>query len=171
MAQLFTRGRLYRTCKKVEIIKPRKHICRSFDYMARVYFWREIRIYISISNGFSSSLRNCLPSFIRGFRYDCARLFPNMWTNLTLIMRQALADDSHKMSQNGQKWPLFGISWPYLESPWEIHSNEYKHVWFWFIPSWNRRWNFEKIENANRLLLRKSNARVLSVNLPRDNLN
>ena len=113
-------------CKKVEIIKPRKQICRSFDYMARVYFWREIRIYISIFNGFSSSLRNCLSSFIRGFRYDCARLFPNMWTKLTLNMRQALADDSHKMSQNCQKLPLLEFHdhiWNHHEKFIQISTN------------------------------------------------
>ena len=32
-----------------------------------------------------------------------------------------------KMSQN------CGISWQYLESPWEMHSNKYKHVLYWFI--------------------------------------
>ena len=39
------------------------------------------------------------------------------------------------------KWPHYGISWPYLESPWKMHSKEYKHAWYWFINSWNRRYN------------------------------
>ena len=59
-------------------------------------------------------------------------------TNLILCMRQAWADDSSKMSQNCQKCQNCGISWQYLASSWEIHSNKYKHAWFWFIDSWNR---------------------------------
>ena len=31
-----------------------------------------------------------------------------------------------------------GISWPYLEPPREMHSNKYKHAWYWFINSWIR---------------------------------
>ena len=38
-----------------------------------------------------------------------------------------------------------GILWPYLESPREIHSTEYKHTWYWFINSWNRHQHFRKL--------------------------
>ena len=48
------------------------------------------------------------------------------------------ADDMSNISQNIQKLPNFGISWPYLESPLEMHSNKYKQAWYWFINSWNR---------------------------------
>ena len=40
---------------------------------------------------------------------------------LTLSMRQAWADDSSKMSQHFQKYP---ISLLYLDSPWKMHSNK-----------------------------------------------
>ena len=39
---------------------------------------------------------------------------------------------------NFQKISNFGISWSYLESPCEMHSNKYKHVWFGFTNLWNR---------------------------------
>ena len=35
-----------------------------------------------------------------------------------------------------------GISWPYLESPWKMHSNKYQHAKYWFSNSWNNLWNF-----------------------------
>ena len=48
--------------------------------------------------------------------------FVNLSTYLTLTMRQAWADNNkYKTAQNCQKYQHFGISWPYLESPWEMH--------------------------------------------------
>ena len=31
-----------------------------------------------------------------------------------------------------KKWQNSGIWWLYLESPWEMHSNKYKHAWYCF---------------------------------------
>ena len=60
-----------------------------------------------------------------------------LWLSVT--MRQAWADDMSKNSQNIiQKYQNVVISWPYLESPWNMHSNKYKHAWFGLINSWNR---------------------------------
>ena len=51
------------------------------------------------------------------------------------------------------------ISRPYLEPPWEIHWFKYKHTRYWFINLWNSRSKFQKCENANTILLSKTNAR------------
>ena len=42
---------------------------------------------------------------------------------------------------------LYWISLLYLESPWKLHSNKYKHAWYWFSKSWNRLWIWELVEN------------------------
>ena len=41
------------------------------------------------------------------------------------------------MSQNVQKCQNYRIWWVYLESPWEMHLNKYKHAWYWFRNLWN----------------------------------
>ena len=46
-----------------------------------------------------------------------------------LSTRQASADDKQNISQKFKKCHNFGISWSYLESPWEMHSNKYKYDW------------------------------------------
>ena len=40
----------------------------------------------------------------------------------------------------GKKCQQFQTSWIYLESPWEMHSDRYKHARYWLIDSWNRSW-------------------------------
>ena len=52
-----------------------------------------------------------------------------------------------------------GISCPYLKPQWKMHSDKYKHAWYWFINSLE----CQKYEKANRLLLSKTKPRVLSV--------
>ena len=47
--------------------------------------------------------------------------------------------------QNVQKCQNCRISWPYLESPWKMHSNKYKHAWYWF----RNVWNCENVEKQN----------------------
>ena len=48
----------------------------------------------------------------------------------------------HKICQKCQD---FWTSLLYLESPWEMHSNKYKHAWYWF----KNVWNFEHFEKQN----------------------
>ena len=60
------------------------------------------------------------------------KLLINVWTNLPTVFH------TFHTTQNIQKLHHFGISWPFLESPSEMHSNKYKHAWYWFINSWNR---------------------------------
>ena len=55
------------------------------------------------------------------------------------------------------------ISWPYLEPPWEIHWNKYKHAFYLFTNSLNN--PFQKCEKSNTILLSKINARVVSVKM------
>ena len=33
----------------------------------------------------------------------------------------------------------------YLEPQWKMHSKESKRAWYWFINSWNSRWNFRNV--------------------------
>ena len=76
--------------------------------------------------------------------------------NIPLTTRQTWADDRfHKCFTKCQNW---GISWLYLESPWEMNSNKYNYVWYWFINSWNTRKTFPEIwefERAKILLFSK----------------
>ena len=46
---------------------------------------------------------------------------------------------SSQMSKN------YWTSLRYLESPWETHSNKYKHAWYWFINVWH----FVNFESQN----------------------
>ena len=85
----------------------------------------------------------------------------NPWWVITLTMRQAWADDRYQTILQNQKITTFGISWPYLESLWEMHSKESKHAWYPFI---NLTLKFQKFEEPNRLLLSINDARILSVN-------
>ena len=43
-----------------------------------------------------------------------------------------------------------GISWPYLKSQWIMHSDKYKHAWYWVISSWNSRWNFRIVRKLKQ---------------------
>ena len=36
-----------------------------------------------------------------------------------------------------KKYKHSGIWWLYLVSPWKMHSNKYKHAWYWFSKLWN----------------------------------
>ena len=45
--------------------------------------------------------------------------------------------NSPQISQNCQKYQNSWIWWLYLEAPWEMHSNKYKHAWYRFINSLN----------------------------------
>ena len=63
---------------------------------------------------------------------------------LVLFTRQAWADDTslkvHKMYKN---FKIIELHYSFLDSPREMHSNNYKHAWYWFRNSWNFE-NFEK---------------------------
>ena len=67
-------------------------------------------------------------------------LFHCLFVHCTLThTRQSGADDKLKMSQKRQKLQDYGIWWLYLETPCGMHSNKYKHAWYWFrkcVKSW-----------------------------------
>ena len=52
---------------------------------------------------------------------------------LILSTRQASADDWSKCNKFCKKHQNCGISWTYLERQWKMHSDKYKHAWYWFI--------------------------------------
>ena len=59
-------------------------------------------------------------------------------------------DDRSNMSQNLKKCQNVEISWAYLKSPWEMHSNKYTHAWYWFINSWNSCSNFRFVRKQTQ---------------------
>ena len=65
---------------------------------------------------------------------------------VTVSTQQAWADDKSKISQNCKNYQHFAIWWVYLDSPWEMHSNKYKHAWYWFRNLLDLK-NFEKQNN------------------------
>ena len=74
--------------------------------------------------------------------YTSEMIWACAWTVLTLIVipgGQASADSTFKIAQNFPKCRNVGVSWAYLESPWDMHSKGHKHAWYWFINSRNRR--------------------------------
>ena len=56
-----------------------------------------------------------------------------------------VAGESRRQFKNVTKLSKMSTSWQYSESPWEIHSNKYKHARYWFSNSWNSRWNFRNV--------------------------
>ena len=61
------------------------------------------------------------------------------------LMWRAWADDKTNISTFCKKFQHFGIWLLYLESLRKMHSKEFKHAWYWFINSWNSRWNFRNV--------------------------
>ena len=47
---------------------------------------------------------------------------------LEIMMKQTDVSWLSKMSQNVHKFQNYWISTLYLESPWKMHSNKYKHA-------------------------------------------
>ena len=66
-----------------------------------------------------------------------------------------------KCQKFGQKCQQFGISWSYLEPPWEIHWNKYKHIPV--IGALIRDIDIT-ISQMSTYLLSRTNASVLGVN-------
>ena len=81
----------------------------------------------------------------------------------TSISWHNLQTTGHKFNKFCKKCQNCGISWPYLESPWEIHSTEYKHAWYWFSNSWNNLGNVRILGKTNTILFSKPIPRVVSV--------
>ena len=83
---------------------------------------------------------------------------------LTRTRLQAWADDTSKISQNVQKFQNYGTSLLYLESPWKMHSNKYKHPWYWSVKSWNSLWNFRIWRIQTNFCAWWNHCRMLSAN-------
>ena len=73
------------------------------------------------------------------------------------MQQAAWADDTSTFSHNFQK--KSEIWWIYLESPWEMYSNKFKHAWYWF----RNLWTFEYFGDKN-WMDGKTNGRVQSIN-------
>ena len=58
-----------------------------------------------------------------------------------------------------------GISWPYLKPEWKMHSDKYKHAWYWFINSWNSHWNFRKVRKQTDFCSVKPSPRSKVLNI------
>ena len=111
--------------------------------------------------------KHCFDSFKR---WSCIFIVKNNGfyietanTVLMLSTRQASADDMSKSNKICKKCQHFGISCPYLESSWEMHSNKYQHAWYWFSKSWNSCSNFRNERKQTRFCSVKPMPRVLSV--------
>ena len=79
---------------------------------------------------------------------------------LPLTTWQAWENDKLKTNHNCFICQNSGIESLYLESPWEMHSNKYKHAWYWFINVVN----FENFEKQKRFCMKsETNGRVQSI--------
>ena len=122
---------------------PHRYINDNLRWQKQVHHQNYIIIHtVSLINALDTAPKHTIQSFGRSYltdrfftRHICG-IFIEMllliWTwyahcqsrpqrVLMFSMRQTSADDRSKNSQNIQKWQHFGISWLYLESPWEMH--------------------------------------------------
>ena len=60
-----------------------------------------------------------------------------------------LQTTGQKCNKICEKCQNCGISWPYLKPQWKLHSDKYKHAWYWFINSWNSCWNFRNVKRKS----------------------
>ena len=56
------------------------------------------------------------------------------------------------------------ISCPYLKPQRKMYSDKYKQAWYWFINSWNSRWNFRNVSKLKLFCSLKPMPSVVSVN-------
>ena len=81
-----------------------------------------------------------------------------VWDAADVRRRQTMSKTLTKLER---KCHNLWIWWPFLESPWEMHSDKYKYGKYWF----GNLWNFENFEKTKTILHSKTkNGRVLSVN-------